>query len=378
MKFIHLSDLHLGKRIYETSLIEDQRYILKQILEIIDNEKPDGILIAGDIYDKAVMPSDAVRLFDDFLYQLHSRLIPVYIISGNHDSADRLAFGSQILSRQDVYIAPPYQGEIYKVELRDTYGTLNIFMLPFVKKALIRSLFPEEEIETMSDAIKCVIDHTSLKTDDRNILIAHQYITNSKISDSEEYAVGGADNVDAIVFDDFDYVALGHIHGPQPAGRNTIRYCGTPLKYSFSEADHEKSVTIVECREKGSVMIHTAPLIPFRDMKEIKGKYAELIRDDYLPEAEKNDFLHVILTDEDDIPDAASFLRKVYPNYLHLDYDNTRTRSELEGNSVDDIEKKTPNDLFAEFFELQNGRPLEPELRKTVDDLIEKIWREEA
>lgn len=378
MKLIHLSDLHLGKRIYETSLLDDQRYILYQILEIIDAEKPDGVMIAGDIYDKSVMPVEAISLFDYFLNSLHSRSIPVYIISGNHDSADRLAFGSQILSRQDVHISPPYQGEVCKVELQDEFGKLNIFMLPFVKKVQIRSLFPEEEIETTTDALKTIIDKIGVNTAERNILIAHQFITNSKTSDSEDYAVGGADNVDANVFDDFDYVALGHLHGPQHAERDTIRYCGTPLKYSFSEADHEKSVTVVELKEKGSIDIRTIPLIPLRDMRDLKGTYEMLMSRDFYKDINCNDYIRVILMDETDIPYAIDYLRTVYPNILTLLYDNKRTQDSEEIIKGGGEEKRTPYDLFAEFYELRNHRPMEPEQEEIIKDLITKIWEEES
>lgn len=378
MKFIHLSDLHLGKRIYETSLIEDQQHILAQILEIVDGENPDGVLIAGDVYDKAIQSVEAINLFDDFLNRLYERSLPVFIISGNHDSAERMAFGAKIMSPGGIYIAPPYQGEVYKVDLEDGFGPLHIFMLPFVKKSLVKSLFPEEEIETTTDALRCVLSHTQLNGDDRNILIAHQFITGSQTSDSEEYAVGGADNVDAFVFDAFDYVALGHIHGPQPAGRETIRYCGTPLKYSFSEVDHEKSVTVVEMKEKGSVLIRTIPLKPLRDMKQLKGSYQELMNAGFTAETNRADFYRIILTDENDVTDAIARLRTVYPNILTLEYDNKRTQASAELTEAADTERKTPYDLFAEFFEWRNNAPMEGRQQKIISDLIQKIWEEEA
>lgn len=378
MKFIHLSDLHLGKRIYETSLIEDQQYILQQILEIIDSEQPDGVLIAGDIYDKAVMPVEAVTLFDDFLNALHKRSLRVYIISGNHDSADRLAFGSQILSMGNIHIAPPFTGTVFSADLKDEYGSLHIYMLPFVKRSLVKSLFPDEKIETTSDALRSVIEKINLNTAERNIMIAHQFLTGSKISDSEEHSVGGADNVDASVFDDFDYAALGHLHGPQPVGREAVRYCGTPLKYSFSEALHEKSVTVVEMKEKGNVSIRIVLLVPLRDMRYIRGTYDELMFSGNNDKDGKNDFIRAVLTDEADVPDAMARLRSVYPNILTLEYDNKRTQGSAALTETAEVEKKTPIELFSEFYEIRNNSPMNPQQQKIIRELIESIWKEEA
>lgn len=378
MKFIHLSDLHLGKRIYETSLIEDQQYILQQILEIIDSEQPDGVMIAGDIYDKAVMPVEAVTLFDDFLNALHKRSLRVYIISGNHDSADRLAFGSQILSMGNIHIAPPFTGTVVSADLKDEYGPLHIYMLPFVKRSLVKSLFPDEKIETTSDALRSVIEKINLNTAERNIMIAHQFLTGSKISDSEEHSVGGADNVDASVFDDFDYAALGHLHGPQPVGREAVRYCGTPLKYSFSEALHEKSVTVVEMKEKGNVSIRTVPLVPLRDMRYIRGTYDELMFSGNNDKDGKNDFIRAVLTDEADVPDAMARLRSVYPNILTLEYDNKRTQGSAALTETAEVEKKTPIELFSEFYEIRNNSSMNPQQQKIICEMIESIWKEEA
>ena len=378
MKFIHISDLHLGKRIYETSLIEDQRHILEQILQVIAGEQPDGVMIAGDIYDKAFMPVEAVTLFDDFLNALHERSLPVYIISGNHDSADRLAFGSKILSMGNIHIAPPYSGTVFTVDVADEFGTLHIFLLPFVKRSQIKSLFQDEEIETATDALRSVIGKIGLDPDERNVLIAHQFITGAKISESEEHSVGGTDNVDASVFADFDYVALGHLHGPQSIGWETVRYSGTPLKYSFSEAQHEKSVTVVELKEKGNVVVRTVPLIPLHDMRDIRGTYEELMHRGNNESEGKLDFIRAILTDESDVPDAMTRLRSVYPNILTLEYDNKRTQSSAVLTETVEVEKKTPYDLFSEFFEWRNNIPMDPQQQKIINDLIEEIWKEEA
>ena len=378
MKFIHISDLHLGKRIYETSLIEDQRHILEQILQIIAGEQPDGVMIAGDIYDKAFMPVEAVTLFDDFLNALHERSLPVYIISGNHDSADRLAFGSKILSMGNIHIAPPYSGTVFSVDAADEFGTVHIYLLPFVKRSQIKSLFPDEEIETATDALRSVIGKIGLDPVERNVLIAHQFITGAKISESEEHSVGGTDNVDASAFAGFDYVALGHLHGPQPIERETVRYSGTPLKYSFSEAQHEKSVTVVELKEKGNVVVRTVPLFPLHDMRDIRGTYEELMHRGNNESEGKQDFIRAILTDESDVPDAMARLRSVYPNILTLEYDNKRTQGSAVLTETVEVEKKTPYDLFSEFFEWRNNIPMDPQQQKIINDLIEEIWKEEA
>ncbi len=378
MKFIHLSDLHLGKRIYETSLIDDQRYILEQILDIIDREQPDGVMIAGDIYDKAVMPVEAVTLFDDFLNKLHERALLVYIISGNHDSADRLSFGARILSMGNIHIAPPYSGPVFCTDTEDEFGPLHIYMLPFVKKSQVRVLFPDENIETATDALRTVFAKTGINPAERNVLIAHQFITGSAISDSEEHSVGGTDNVDASVFDDFDYVALGHLHGPQSISRETVRYCGTPLKYSFSEALHTKSVTIAELKEKGNVSLRTVPLTPLRDMRDIRGTYEELMFAGNNQTDGKNDFIRAILTDESDVPDAMARLRSVYPNILTLEYDNKRTQGSAELKEAADVEKKTPYEMFSEFYFWRNNISMDPQQQKIINELIDMIWKEEA
>ncbi len=379
MKLIHLSDLHLGKRIYETSLIEDQQHILQQIVDIITSEQPDGVMIAGDIYDKSVMPAEAINLFDGFLNALYEQSVSVYIISGNHDSADRLAFGSKIFSMGNIHIAPPYTGTVHFIDKEDRFGPVHIYMLPFVKRSQIKTFFPDEEIETTTDALRSVIGKIGLNTAERNVLIAHQFITGSKISDSEEHSVGGADNVDASVFDDFDYTALGHLHGPQSIGRETIRYSGTPLKYSFSEASHEKSMTVIELKEKGNVSIRTIPLVPLRDMRDIRGTYDELMQRGYNePQARKEDFVRAILTDESDVPDAMARLRSVYPNILTLDYDNKRTQESAVLTETPEVEKKTPLALFSEFFEWRNNTPMDPQQQKIINDLIEEIWKGEA
>ena len=379
MKLIHLSDLHLGKRVNGFSMLEDQEYILKKIINVIDDEKPDGILIAGDVYDKSVPPAEAVKLFDDFIVRLAERKLPVFIISGNHDSPERLAFGNRLMDLSGIHFSPVYDGKTEHFELRDDYGTVCIWLLPFVKPVHVRRFFPEDKIETYSDAMRAAVSSMNISQENRNVLVTHQFVTGAERSESEELSVGGTDNVDASVFDGFDYVALGHIHGPQNAGSEKIRYCGTPLKYSFSEAKHEKSVTVVELGKKGQLSVRTVPLIPKRDMAELKGKYADLtLKGFYEGTSWQEDYTHITLTDENDIPEAVSKLRVIYHNLMKLDYDNRRTRQSLDSCGPENVEKKSPIELFSEFYQEQNGTEMSPEQGEFMEKMIEKVWEGEA
>jgi len=393
-KLIHLSDLHLGKRVNEFSMTEDQQYILGQILNIIDDEKPDGVIIAGDIYDKPVPPLEAVQIFDGFLWSLAERGLQVFIISGNHDSPERISFGAKLMDASGIHLAPVYSGRVEPVVLQDEYGPVNVWMLPFLKPAHVRRFYPEAGIETYTDAVRVAVEHFAGQDGEgvdysrRNILIAHQFVTGAGRSESEEVSVGGLDNVDGAVFEGFDYVALGHIHRPQSMESDRIRYCGTPLKYSFSEAGHEKSVTVAELGEKSeggtepaglaSLKVRTIPLKPLFDMREIRGTYMELMdRNFYLDLGTAADnYLHITLTDEEDVPDAISKLRLVYPNLMKLDYDNTRTRSSQMLELAGDMEKRSPLDLFGEFYEKQNNQPMSREQADFMAGLIETIWED--
>ncbi|MBQ6601057.1 MAG: exonuclease SbcCD subunit D [Clostridia bacterium] len=377
MKLIHLSDLHIGKRVNEFSMLEDQKYILKVILNIIDDEKPDGILIAGDVYDKSVPSAEAVQLLDDFLCRLAERKLPTFIISGNHDSAERLSFGSRLMNISGIHLSPVYNGKVEPLTLTDEYGRVNIYMLPFIKPVNVRRFFPDSEIESYTDAIRVAVDSMNVDRNERNIIITHQFVTGASRSESEEISVGGSDNVDAAAFDAFDYVALGHIHGPQKIGREAVRYCGTPLKYSFSEANHKKSVTIVEMGEKGRTEIRTAALVPLRDLREIKGRYEEIVLKESYEGTSTDDYMHITLTDEEDIPDVMNRLRVIYPNIMKLDYDNKRTRSNQSVGMAEDIEKKTPLELFSEFYQDRNGQPMSKEQTAFMQSLIEEIWEGE-
>lgn len=376
MKLIHLSDLHLGKRVNEFSMLEDQQYILTEILQIIDREKPDGVMIAGDVYDKSVPSAEAVALLDDFLVRLAKRDLQVFLISGNHDSPERMAFGGRLMAQSGVHLAPVYDGKVRPITLTDEYGPVNLYLLPFLKPAHVRRCFPEREILTYTDALAAAIEAMGVDTAQRNVLVTHQFVTGAARCDSEEISVGGTDNVDVSVFEPFDYVALGHIHGPQQVGRETVRYCGTPLKYSFSEAKHQKSVTVVELGEKGAVSVRTVPLTPMRDLAELRGTYEELtFRGFYQGTSYPRDYVHITLTDEEDIPDAVSKLRIIYPNLMKLDYDNKRTRAGIVLERAED-QQRSPLELLEEFYEKQNGQPMGEEQRAFAKNLMERIWEE--
>ena len=426
MKFIHLSDLHLGKRVNGYSMLEDQEYILNEIKAVITAEMPDAVLIAGDVYDKPVPPAEAVRLFDDFLVQLSRWGLKVFVISGNHDSPERIAFGSRLMDASGIYLSPVYDGTVTPVSLHDTYGVVDVYMLPFLKPAHVRRFYETEteQIRSYTDAMQTAISHLPLDHTRRNVLITHQFVTGSVRAESEEISVGGSDNIDASVFAPFDYVALGHLHTPQNCGQTAptgaaessadeqsgaphdtessaneqtgatrdtplsaveqigatrIRYCGTPLKYSFSEAKDRKSVTVIELCEKGNLHIHTVPLKPLHDLVELKGTYDTVTaRSFYEGTSWQEDYTHITLTDEEDIPDAIGKLRAIYHHLMKLDYDNKRTRSSSEITADLAVEEKTPIQLFSDFYELQNNQPLNEEQATFLNGLIETIWEEDV
>lgn len=374
MKFLHLADLHLGKRVNGFSMLEDQAHILRQILAILDDEQPDGVLIAGDVYDKSVPSVEAVGLLDGFLTELRARGVPVLLISGNHDSPERLAFGGRVMDSCGIHISPVYDGALAPVTLQDAFGPVHVWLLPFVKPAHVRRWFPDADIESYTDAVAEAVAHMDIDTAARNVLVTHQFVTGGTRSGSEELSVGGTDNVDSGVFAPFDYVALGHLHGAQHIGRETIRYAGSPLKYSFSEARQHKSVTVVTLGEKGDVQVRTAALTPLRELREIRGSYDELTaRSFYEHTTYRSDYLHLILTDEQDVFDAMSRLRTIYPYLMTLDYDNARTRA-AGGMSVPaETERRTPLELFEALYQRQNHRPMSEVQRAYIAQLMEQI-----
>ncbi|MCD8083296.1 MAG: exonuclease SbcCD subunit D [Clostridiales bacterium] len=375
MKFLHLSDLHLGKRVNEFSMLEDQRYILEQILRIAEEEQPDGLLLAGDIYDKPAPSAEAVQMFDGFLTALAEKRILVFAVSGNHDSAERIAFGARLMQGQGVYLSPVYGGKVQTVKLEDAYGEVCVSLLPFIRPVQVRHAFEEEDPASYQEAVQVAVRHIPMDASVRNVLVAHQFVTGAERCDSEEVSVGGMDNVDVTVFDRFDYVALGHIHGPQSVGRETVRYCGTPLKYSFSESDHKKSVTVVELLAKGDVRIRTIPLVPLRDMRRIRGTYAELTLRANYEGTNTEDYIHVTLTDEEDVPDGMQKLRAIYPNLMRLEYDNRRTRENQTVEAAETL-RRTEMELFEEFYELQNNQPMNEKQKIFAQKVLAELKEE--
>ena len=377
MKLVHLSDLHIGKRVNEISMIEDQEYILQQIIRIIDEEKPAAVLICGDVYDKSVPSAEAVMLFDDFLCRLAKRDTQVLIISGNHDSPERLAFGNRLMESAGIHISNVYDGNVQGVTLTDEHGDVDFWLLPFIKPAHVKRYYPDDGIESYTDAVRVAVEKLGIDAAQRNVLLTHQFVTGASVDPdgSEELSVGGSDNVDASVFEGFDYVALGHIHGQQNiGGSNRIRYCGTPLKYSFSEEHHHKSVTVVELGAKGELQLQLRPLIPRHDMRTIRGTFAELTDKAFYEGTAKDDYLHVTLTDEEDVAEALGKLRVIYPNIMKLSYDNTRTRTNRIIDGAEDVQRKSPLQLFEELYEQQNNQPMSEEQRAFTQELIEAIW----
>ena len=386
MKLVHLSDLHLGKRVNEFSMIEDQRYILGKITEIIKEEKPQAVLIAGDVYDKPVPSAEAVELFDDFISELAEMELEVFIISGNHDSAERLSFGSRIMDKRGIHFAGGYDGKTHMFSIPDEFGKVNIYMLPFLKPTHVRAVMDKEgipdderpEIKTYTDALAYAIGRMGVDTNERNVIISHQFVTDALRSDSEEITVGGLDNVDQEAFEAFDYTALGHLHIPQNVSADRIRYCGSPLKYSFSEVNHDKSVTVVELGEKKEgqckCLVNAPALKPLRDMKELKNSFAELTNKNYYDNIKTDDYFRIILTDEEDVIGALGALRAIYPNIMRFEYDNIRTRAISAMPDPGANDSRSPLEIFGTLYESQNGKPLDDDQKELLSELIESIW----
>ena len=388
MKFLHLADLHIGKRVCEHNMLDEQVYILREILGIVCEEHPDAVLVAGDIYDKSVPSAEAVAVLDDFLVKLSATGTKVFVLSGNHDSAERIAFGGRLMKGMGVYMSPVYNGEFSPVTLKDEMGEVDLWMLPFVRPADVRAhLESDEDRDAVTDytsAMRLAIAQMKFTEGRRNVLVAHQFVTGAERSESEEN-VGGLDNVDASVFEKFDYVALGHIHKPQNVAKDVdgtvrARYSGTPLKYSLSEAAHAKSVTVIELGV--ALQVREVPLKPLHDVREIRGSFAELVSPEFrnaqVAAGNKlDDFVYVKLTDENDVPDAAQKLRGIYPNLMMLDYDNERTRNQQIAVGVEAVEKKSPMELFGEFFEEMTRREMNPEELEFVQGVVNGIWEGE-
>lgn len=395
MRLLHIADLHIGKRVCEFSMLEDQRHVLSQVIDMLGAHEADALLVAGDLYDKATPSAEAVALVDWFLSEVAETGVPAIVIPGNHDSAERVAYAGAMLARQGIHVAPVYDGTVRPVELADDDGPVRIWPIPFVRPATVRHFFPDEDISDYTDALRVVVSSCALDRSVRNVAVAHQFVTagatSPELSDSE-VSVGGLDNVDAGVFSGFDYVALGHIHRPQRIGSDTVRYAGSILKYSFSEALGSKSAVLVELGAPGAdvegapgadaaeagesdaagadmarageghasgarVSCELLPLEPLHDLRRIRGPLEALVAPDVVAAADAEDYLQVVLTDENPEVDAMARLRASYPNVMGIEYDNARTRAAgLAGTEVaPDADAASPLELFEEFFERQNG-----------------------
>ncbi len=360
MKFLHLGDLHLGKTLSDFDLIEDQRYILNQILGIAEKESIDGVLIAGDVYDKSVPREAATKLLDEFLIKLAKKRIKVFMVSGNHDSDERLNYGSTLFASNQIFISAVFDGTLHKQSFADGDTEIDIYMLPFVKASQVRHYFPEEEIASYDDAVRIIIRNTPINKKNKNILLAHQFVAGKgdapALAGSESIgtqSVGMVEKIGYDCFDDFDYVALGHIHSPQRVGRDEVRYSGSPLKYSLSEANNEKSVPVITVTAEERVQIELVPLKPKRGMRHMKGTLKELLDKKNVKATE--DFIYATLTDEDIINDAMGIFQQVYPNTVRIDYDNSHTR-EIEQVDISKIaENKSFPELIGDFYRLMYG-----------------------
>ncbi len=377
MKILHTSDLHIGKRVKEFSMLDEQRFILNQILTTAEAEQPDAIILAGDIYDKSVPSAEAVSLFDDFLVSLARLGKSIFIISGNHDSPERISFASRIMQASKIYLSPVYDGTIRPVILPDGESEVAFYLLPFIKPSVVLHYADEgTDIKTYNDAMRYVVSKMDIDQSRRNILIAHQYVTGAERTESEDMVIGGLDNVDASVFAPFDYVALGHLHRPQYCGRETIRYSGSPLKYSFSEVFDKKSVTIIEINAGQAPVVTEHALTPLHEWYALRGTYDELTaRDYYDGKGYQDAYVSITLTDEDDIPDGMRKLRTIYHRLMELSYDNKRTRAGMTNiGKPMNVNELNPIELFGELFEKQNAQPLTDRQRQYVNSLIDQVF----
>lgn len=372
MKLLHISDLHLGKRVYELSMLEDQRAILDQVL--VFARRADVTLICGDIYDRPVPPAEAVALFHDFLLRMHAQGSAVAFISGNHDSAERIAYGSGLMESSGVYVSRVYDGTVARAALEDEFGPVHLHLLPFVKPSHVRAALGDEAgIDDYTSALAAVVSHMDIDPVARNVLLAHQYVTGAQRSGSEETSVGGLEDVSAQVFDSFDYVALGHIHKMQQMASGRVRYCGAPLCYDFGESGAQKAALLVELGRKGEMTVEPLPFAPLRAMRTVRGSFAQLAD----PALASQDYIEAVLTDEDDVPEALSRLRAIYPNLLHLRYDNRRTRAG-DMSLVAAKAQRAPQDWVSLLFQEQNGREMDDDQRALIDRLVEEIWEDQA
>ena len=383
MKILHLADLHLGKILQEQSLIEDQKYMLNEIINIIKEENVEAVLISGDIYDRSIPSVEAVNLLDEFLKKLAKELkLKVFIIAGNHDSKERLNFGSKMFEDDGIYIETKYNGNLRKISLNDEFGKLNIFMLPFIKPIEVKQFFDEDLENNYNTAISKIIGKEKIDTNERNIILVHQFVTagtnEPERTESEVLTLGGIENVDVSNFNNFDYVAIGHVHRAQRIGRDTARYAGTMLKYSFSEVNDNKSVPIIDIKEKGNINIKLIPLKPLRDMREIKGPLEKLLSKEIYEQENTEDYIKAIITNEEPVYDAIGKIRRIYPNTLKLEIKNSKTINDIkmQNMNLENLKKKSELELFADFYKSQNAVELDEKQISIVQKIIEEAKNE--
>lgn len=388
MRFFHISDLHIGKRVNGFSMLEDQKLILQQILDLAEKYCPDGVLIAGDLYDKSMPSGEAVETADEFLFQLSKQGIPVWAVSGNHDSPERIAYGARMMDQAGIHMSRVFDGKLQRHTFTDKKGeTVDLYLLPFIKPGTARKFFPQETVMTTQEAVSLVLGQERLLKDRPNLLVMHQFLAGASTCDSEEIQVGGADQVDASLTDSFDYVALGHLHGPQKIGRETVRYCGSPLKYSFSEVSHRKSVTVVDIswenqeksgkeKKKWKIEVSTLPLRPRRDLRRLKGPLEELLKPEIWQQGNREDYVQVVLTDREPVLDAVGKIRSVYPNVMQIDFELPGQKQEDQEET--EVREKTPLELFEEFYEKQAGEKITEKQLRTAQRILNQMKEDKA
>lgn len=368
MKFLHLSDLHIGRRLNEYSLLDDQKIVLNQAVETAVKNKCEAVLIAGDVYDKSTPSAEAMSVFNDFITALAENKISAYIISGNHDSYERLSYFSELIAVSGIHTAPKFTGKLFSYDINEN---ITIHLLPFIKPANVRPFYPDLKIIDYNDAVKAVIENSEINYERINIIVGHQFITGAQICNSEQFAVGGLDNIDFRLFDDFDYAAMGHIHRPQSCGRKEIRYAGSILKYSISEHLHKKSFTIVDVKAKENINIEEIPIELPHDVKVVKGEYEEILYMDYC-----EDYVHIILTDENPYPDSRVTLRTVFPNMIKFTVENSKNgiETDYDVNPEEIFGEKSNVDMFCEFYAIQNNNAKpNKEQMKIIESIFEEV-----
>lgn len=365
LSFIHISDLHIGKRLYGYDLHEDQKYMLNRIIGLVEERKPDIVLIAGDIYDRVIPSEESTALVSDLLQRLQSTGSEIFVIAGNHDPSEKLTYLSDIADKHGLHIVGNFNGKLEKRTVNNT----DIYMLPYVRIADVRRYFPEDDIESLDDAVKVILNAADIDKERINVLIAHQFVMGATVSGSEDLMIGGESPLSCSIFSDFDYVALGHIHRAQNIGNANIRYSGSVLKYSVSEKGSKVALSGM-ISDDGNVDVEEIRLEPLHDVIIRKGSFSQIMAND-----STDDYIYIILTDEIDVPDAVSALSSKFPRFLSMEYDNARTNSYLDINWLAAAEEeRSPEEYFSELFESMTRKTMSDEQRNTLESVIAEIW----